>query len=418
MKCAEAVEWMHRYIDHDLNDEEAAALFEHIRECSDCAQEFELLNELSAKLSELPDVTPRFSLVDRIMPQLDEIDRARREEGSALEHNSLIESAAAAAAASPRSMRSRSAKEAAQRGPRRRMRTGIFGTVAAAVILGIFITQYEPRTIPNAELPAADQSADFSNNHSSATSEMLMQSQDAAESGAAGAGDGAVGNSGKEQGVHSDGTGDLNAVTRKEEPSAGNAKQEKVTSNRGESKQDPSQEASSKPVNTDGNAGGSPAVPDAPRSGDNSGANDNRKNGTSEGQPAEGEPAAGEPASRADIGEHKMEMAPLAPDSSMSSPDESTSAQHYGFAAVPEEWSSPDGTHHAVLKDDHLYIYKVQNEEHQLVKDEQVIGVWLKGEWSGDSTKFIYEADVDGSVTKHTVAVKSAANAENSSESK
>src|SRR5690606_10495606 len=143
--------------------------------------------------------------------------------------------------------------------------------------LGIFITQYEPRTIPNAELPAADQSADFSNNHSSATREMLMQSQDAAASGAAGAGDGAVGNSGEEQGVHSDGTGDLTAGTARVEPAAGNAEPEKVTANRGESKQDPSQEASSKPANTDGNAGGSLAVPDAPRSGDNSAATDNRK---------------------------------------------------------------------------------------------------------------------------------------------
>lgn len=104
MKCAEVVEWMHRYIDHDLNDEETSLLFEHIRECSDCAEEFELLNELSAKLSELPDVTPRFSLVDRIMPQLDEIDRARLEEGSAVEDDGILGSVAASVAASPSSL--------------------------------------------------------------------------------------------------------------------------------------------------------------------------------------------------------------------------------------------------------------------------------------------------------------------------
>lgn len=33
MKCPEAVEWMHRYLDHDLNEEESFLLFEHIRNC-------------------------------------------------------------------------------------------------------------------------------------------------------------------------------------------------------------------------------------------------------------------------------------------------------------------------------------------------------------------------------------------------
>ena len=44
MKCPEVVEWMHRYVDHDLNEEESDLLFEHLRHCEDCAEKFELLN--------------------------------------------------------------------------------------------------------------------------------------------------------------------------------------------------------------------------------------------------------------------------------------------------------------------------------------------------------------------------------------
>ena len=90
MNCPEAVEWMHRYIDHDLNQEERFLLFEHIRTCDECAEKFELLNRLSAQLEDLPDVTPKYSLVDAILPQLEVIDQARKEEGSTIEEMTLL----------------------------------------------------------------------------------------------------------------------------------------------------------------------------------------------------------------------------------------------------------------------------------------------------------------------------------------
>ncbi|MNP68745.1 hypothetical protein D3C76_1647420 [compost metagenome] len=105
----------------------------------------------------------------------------------------------------------------------------------------------------------------------------------------------------------------------------------------------------------------------------------------------------------------------MAPDMQGSSPE--APAIPYGIAAIPEEWGSPDGAYQAVLMGNHLSIYQVNAEEYVLVKEEQVSGTWLKGEWSGDGTRFTYETDVDGSVVKHTVQVK-AADAENSSQNK
>ncbi|WP_110932086.1 anti-sigma factor family protein [Paenibacillus bouchesdurhonensis] len=414
MKCAEAVEWMHRYVDHDLNDEETSLLFDHIRDCSDCAYEFELLNELSAKLSELPDVTPRFSLVDRIMPQLDEIDRAHQEEGSTLEDEHIIGSVAASAAASPRSARSRRDKQASQRSQNRKIRTGIFGTVAAAVILGIFITQYEPRTIPNAELSKADQSTEMKS--SSSANEFLTRSMDDATDNASGIrdGDGSTGNSGGNPGSEAD----MNAFTPNEEPSskpssAGDADPGKKASE--DNSVTKGEGSSPAPANTPAEASegavGSPTG-DVSRS---TGNHSTPKEGTLEGSPDQGEPAQDNPQSGSELGDHRMDMAPLAPEASVFSPDP---REGYGIASMPEEWDSPDGMHRAVLLGNHLYIYKADNEDAELVADEPVSGTWIKGEWSGDGTKFNYEADVDGSVTKHSLEVKPSANAENSSQNR
>ncbi|WP_025675598.1 anti-sigma factor family protein, partial [Paenibacillus polymyxa] len=86
MKCGEEVmDWMQRYVDHELGEEETSQLMNHIATCPDCAEKFHILQTLSRELEELPAVSPAFSLVDSIMPQLDDIDRAREEQGSALQ---------------------------------------------------------------------------------------------------------------------------------------------------------------------------------------------------------------------------------------------------------------------------------------------------------------------------------------------
>mgnify|MGYP001198482131 CR=1 FL=1 len=73
MNCQEVMTYMQRQLDHDLEDHEAEVLFAHIRHCSDCADTFERLKRLSLELESLPKVVPAFSLVDAIMPQLDQL---------------------------------------------------------------------------------------------------------------------------------------------------------------------------------------------------------------------------------------------------------------------------------------------------------------------------------------------------------
>ncbi|KIL37922.1 hypothetical protein SD70_29875 [Gordoniibacillus kamchatkensis] len=77
MTCHEQVELMQRYLDHDLSDTEERELKEHLVQCAECSGLFDRLQRLDSELSQLPKVTPAYSLVDAIMPQLAELDRCR-----------------------------------------------------------------------------------------------------------------------------------------------------------------------------------------------------------------------------------------------------------------------------------------------------------------------------------------------------
>ncbi|WP_019006976.1 anti-sigma factor family protein [Cohnella laeviribosi] len=74
MKCEEVMELVQRSLDEDLSSQEHASMMEHIRQCPECAAMFDRLTRLSQNLAELPRVEPRYSLVDAILPQLEQID--------------------------------------------------------------------------------------------------------------------------------------------------------------------------------------------------------------------------------------------------------------------------------------------------------------------------------------------------------
>lgn len=74
MNCQEVMELMQRQLDDDLSDEEYVDLNNHTRQCPDCAATFERLKRLSSELASLPKVTPRYSLVDAILPELERIE--------------------------------------------------------------------------------------------------------------------------------------------------------------------------------------------------------------------------------------------------------------------------------------------------------------------------------------------------------
>lgn len=74
MKCQEVMEYMQRHLDADLSEEENKMMQEHLEDCSSCAEMFERLNKLSEELVNLPKVSPPESIVDSILPRIEEID--------------------------------------------------------------------------------------------------------------------------------------------------------------------------------------------------------------------------------------------------------------------------------------------------------------------------------------------------------
>ncbi len=142
MKREVAEEWMSRYLDGDLNGEDTKELFRYMDEHPDAAETFRIMTALSLRLEKLPDVKPRYSLVDAILPQLDELDAQRRTDSAA--EIGIME---------------RQKPEVDEVSERRRQRGNwrdrlpvrtIGGIVAAGVVLGISIASYEPKTLTDA----------------------------------------------------------------------------------------------------------------------------------------------------------------------------------------------------------------------------------------------------------------------------
>jgi len=127
MNCQEVMELMQRQLDDDLSDAELEVLMNHTRQCPDCAAMFERMKQLSAELTALPKVTPSYSLVDAIMPELERLDRLAASTATAAEAASETSGSVAAA---PRRM------------PRNRRWTtwsAIGSVVAAGIVAGLFI---------------------------------------------------------------------------------------------------------------------------------------------------------------------------------------------------------------------------------------------------------------------------------------
>lgn len=91
MRCIEVGELMQRKLDLDLTELETMQLEAHLSTCESCKILFERLSLLSSHLEQLPRVTPSFSIVDSILPQLAEIDK-QHEQAAALYNNEVSES--------------------------------------------------------------------------------------------------------------------------------------------------------------------------------------------------------------------------------------------------------------------------------------------------------------------------------------
>lgn len=379
MKCSEAVEWMHRYIDHDLSEDESSLLFEHIQSCRYCEEEFIMLKELSAKLEEIPVLAPPYSLVDAILPQLEALDLGRREEGSASE-----EIPAATMAAAPVNRRRERTS-----GRSRAYRTGAFG-LAAAVILGIFIYQVEPRTVRDAEIASYSvMDTDMSENSS-----LESSAQDLAQPS-------------ETQNMTSSNTGEA------AQDASSTAPESAISDHKPTSSEERSTADNSPLADSDNSTGTAPKQPDSP-------ASNQKSPSSSTGQ----KPASQEHEKSANKEDTSAGDSVGASDSAMS--DERASdlpqfqendaiAEHEadsldgrmmmgitGFASS-NEWFSPDGLFLVKYRDEHLYLYRNESDQSTMITDLPVEGNWVSGEWSEDGTVFTYIIEKDGVSASYTL---------------
>lgn len=75
MNCSEVMELKQRSLDGGLTQSEESLMTEHIRHCPACVEMAERLENIHQELVRLPQVTPPYSLVDAILPSLQQIDK-------------------------------------------------------------------------------------------------------------------------------------------------------------------------------------------------------------------------------------------------------------------------------------------------------------------------------------------------------
>lgn len=187
MNCQEVMELMQRYLDKDLNEPETRTLLRHLQQCPECTEMFERLKRLSNDLESLPKVLPPYSIVDSILPQLEQLDRLGREGGVTAEESASAE----------RSVAQETDAFSNERSPKERLPAGKWpwsrkiswgwagGVIAAGIVLGVVVFQ-QPAIRQNADElllgSAGKQSAE-----SSAASDAGSRKQSDPAAGSAGA---------------------------------------------------------------------------------------------------------------------------------------------------------------------------------------------------------------------------------------
>ncbi|WP_413372714.1 zf-HC2 domain-containing protein [Paenibacillus taichungensis] len=410
MKCEEVVEWMHRYLDHDLGEAETAQMLQHVAQCAECAENFSLLRALSRELEYLPQVTPRFSLVDAIMPQLDAIDEAKREQSSTIQEMSPVPAAF------------ENLQRSSERKPKQKWLNSMAGRMsmgaAAAVVLGVAIFGYQPEKIENAEMIMSTGSTQEGGNEDQNPLSREINNEDSSSS------------------LQSD-----NSVwvdTSESQPSAQDKQAQEVgpKEDGSEKVQEPElkEDQTPKQPDTGSELNKSDATKNTPSSSnpaDSTQSMDQQKSqdsgsatGPSAGSTESGatEPENGDAQSLTsqDMPDVKVEE----PTEGVTSPDSETgmdaSGGNKGLVATdsgalatttPKEWKSPDGSYLVMLLGDQISIYSkpaADPDVLNLVEQRNVEGTLKSASWSKDSTIFNYETDQDGTTVKKSFNVSTA----------
>jgi hypothetical protein len=145
MTNQEVNEFMQRFLDDDLNEEELESLMEHIRQTPASAALFERLQQLDNDLESLPKVIPPISIVDSILPRL--------ELAGLVDHPPLTGTTAS-------DEQDGTIQLARKTTTRARINyRWLGGVVAAGVILTLFITNFGPQTFNIANEDTASNNA-------------------------------------------------------------------------------------------------------------------------------------------------------------------------------------------------------------------------------------------------------------------
>ncbi|GIO55666.1 zf-HC2 domain-containing protein [Paenibacillus cineris] len=409
MKCPEVVEWMHRYLDYDLDEEETVKLYEHLKTCPECADTFRLLKSLSRDLEDLPKVTPKFSLVDAIMPQLDAIDQARHEKSASLE-----EMPAPAEMVPVPSRPARKGKFWNTVAGRTAL-----GGAAAVVILGVAVLNYNPKQLSTAEEPPVNTAAskEASGMDAAATSGAEQSKSNVVEQ-KTGSSEPAQDPSEEKMPASSDPSqlsesqdagSDAAASDKAAGQEAQTYAQQQDSSNTPVQDPETSRKAD---IGSQDNAGKAGSTESA----DNSTGNQEGDGGQatlSAPSDTESPPPKGDEVQKDIVppnGDGGQAADSTAPEVN-GSQEGDTSGQMGIMAIKPKEDSnkfySPDGQYAASVENKKLVIFSVTSDgSSKQVSSLDLPGTWVSGVWSADSTVFTYQTtDASGSTVSQTYQV-------------
>lgn len=415
MICQEVEKRMHRYIDHDLTEQEKEQLFFHMKTCKSCSEKFEILQKLSDNLERLPDVIPPFSLVDRIMPQLDEIEKGRKEQGSTIQEMKKEESILPLSA---------SAKSKPQRFMRTRLGRVLIGTAAAAVVLGVAVYQFQPEQLNQADIDNHYMDSDETDTYSVTGSGGRNQQEENTT-----APERAEDISDATKPSEADVPVESKANVKSDQPTVANEmEQDKPSaaktpdSNQIESKssviEDTPKESTSDKIekpNSSANKGQTSTLsPDKKDTTTNpvekSGVNPNQS--SDKGKTLDKEKITPENPDEQSIlpGEDNGTSGTASEPSVSSVPSSAISILSLDEDSFPSlersvspRWLSPDGQYLADYKDNKLSIFRLdgtKKDQKTLLQEIEVKGTYVKGSWSEDSLTYNYDVEIDGKATK------------------
>ncbi|MFX3646604.1 MAG: zf-HC2 domain-containing protein [Paenibacillus sp.] len=413
MKCEEVVEWMHRYLDHDLGEAETAQMLQHVAKCPECAENFSLLRALSRELEELPQVSPKFSLVDAIMPQLDAIDEARKEQSSTIQEMNPVPAAF-------ENLQRSSERKTKQKWLNSMAGRMSMGAAAAAVVLGFAIWGYQPEQIENADsLLSSGATQESGNVDENPLSKSIENYDPAAASSAPSSNDVFV----DQSNVSPTEPDNQGVETTPEENGGEKAQEPEVKSD--PTPQQPATESTPAPnKGAQDNSSSSPSTDRQKSEAQNQDTEQkNPDSGSAPRSPSDGEENGVTETDNGDTFTSQM-IVPNedAPAEGNSAPDDSAGADasggNKGFAAgpdqemtttaAPKEWKSPDGSYVVMLLGDQISIYSKPVGEPDvlnLVEQRSIEGTLKSASWSKDGTLFNYETDKDGTTAKNSFNV-------------